>query len=107
MIRLNRTFPFEDIFELTPIDAQTYALTALGWLAARDDLLELFLGSTGSTLDSMKSNAQDAGFLVSVLDFLMMDDQWVLDCCEDTGLDPNNMRFARLGLPGGEEMHWT
>jgi hypothetical protein len=55
----------------------------------------------------MKSNAQEAGFLISVLDFLMMDDQWVLDCCEGTGLDPKNMRFARLALPGGEEMHWT
>tara|TARA_B100001093_G_scaffold381374_1_gene366912 strand:+ start:271 stop:549 length:279 start_codon:yes stop_codon:yes gene_type:complete len=92
---------------LTPRSAQTYALTVLGWLVARDDLLELFVGSTGSTLESMKENAQEEGFLVSVLDFLMMDDQWVLDCCYDTNLDPNNMRLARLALPGGEEMHWT
>ena len=92
---------------MTPINAQTYALKVLGWLAARDDLLELFLGSTGSTLNSMKANAQEVGFLISVLDFLMMDDQWVLECCDDTELDPNNMRFARLALPGGEELHWT
>jgi hypothetical protein len=55
----------------------------------------------------MKENAQEASFLISVLDFLMMDDQWVLECCDDTDLDPNKMRVARLAFPGGEEMHWT
>ena len=89
------------------IEAQTYALTALGWLAQRDDLLGHFIGSTGSSLESIKENVQEAGYLVSVLDFLMMEDRWLLECCDSTGLDPNDMRLARLALPGGAEFHWT
>ena len=89
------------------LDAQTYALTALGWLSGQDDLFGNFLGFTGSNLESMKENVEEAGYLISVLDFLMMDDRWVLNCCESTGLDPTEMRLARLALPGGAEVHWT
>mgnify|MGYP001314177816 CR=1 FL=1 len=89
------------------LDAQTYALTAFGWLARQDDLFENFLGSTGSSLETIKENVQEAGKLVSVLDFLMMDDRWVQKCCESTGLDPTQMRLARLALPGGAEVYWT
>ena len=45
--------------------------------------------------------------LGAVLDFFLMDDAWVLRCCEETGLDPNLMMSARAALPGGQQMHWT
>ena len=98
---------YEDFPKLKLLDAQTYALTALGWLSGQDDLLGNFLGFTGSNLESIKENVEEAGYLVSVLDFLMMDDRWVLNCCASTGLDPTEMRLARLALPGGAEVHWT
>ncbi|MGB0298569.1 MAG: DUF3572 family protein [Paracoccaceae bacterium] len=55
----------------------------------------------------MRENAGSPEFLGAVLDFLLMDDAWVLRCCEETGLDPNLMMTARAALPGGQQMHWT
>ena len=97
----------EDFNRLKLLDAQTYSLTALAWLAEHDNLLENFLEITGSSVKNIKENVLEVGYLVSVLDFLMMDDRRVLECCECTGLDPNEMRLARLALPGGAEVHWT
>ena len=39
--------------------AETLALQALGWLAANDDLLPVFLGSTGASEADLKTQASD------------------------------------------------
>ena len=65
------------------------------------------MNSTGTDGDALRENAGSTEFLGAVLDFLLMDDAWVLRCCEETGLDPNLMMAARAALPGGQQMHWT
>ena len=54
--------------------AETVGLTALAWIAASDDLLPVFLGSTGAGEADLRARAQEPEFLGAVLDFLLMDD---------------------------------
>lgn len=93
-----------------PISAQaaeTLALQALSWLAAQDDLLNVFMGATGAGLDDLRQRAGDPEFLGSVLDFVMMDDAWVVSFCDANGLKYDQPMHARAALPGGAQVHWT
>lgn len=86
--------------------AETLALQALSWLAGNEELLPVFLGATGADGAEMAARAQDAVYLASVLDFLLMDDAWIIAFCDDRGLPYTAPLQARAWLPGGEaEMH--
>lgn len=87
--------------------AETIAIKALGWLASNDDLMPVFLGATGSSAEDMRAGAADPAFLVSVLDFLLMDDTWVVSFCDAEQLAYDLPMRAKHALPGGGEMHWT
>ena len=87
--------------------AETTALRALTWLLGNDELLPVFLGSTGASLADMRERAGEAEFLGSVLDFLMMDDAWVVAFCSASGLEYDAPMAARAALPGGDVPDWT
>lgn len=87
--------------------AETIALQALAWLIGNDELLPVFLGSTGTSEADVRSRAQDPEFLGSVLDFLMMDDAWVVALCDANGLSYEEPMSARVMLPGGDQVNWT
>lgn len=87
--------------------AETIALRALGWLAQNEELLPVFMGATGVSSDDLRGRASDCAFLASVLDFLMMDDAWVMEFCDSNGLAYTDPMQARQSLPGGGDMHWT
>lgn len=92
---------------MTPEVAETYALKVLGWLVGEEEILPIFMGSSGSSVADIKERAQDADFLIAVLDFVMMDDAWVLACCQACALEPEAMQIARQSLPGGGMVNWT
>ncbi|MEM6409082.1 MAG: DUF3572 domain-containing protein [Pseudomonadota bacterium] len=92
---------------MSPDAAQTLALQALGWILSTDDLAQVFMGSTGASVDTMRENATDPAFLASVLDFLMMDDTWVTGFCDHAGFDYMDPMRARQMLPGGDMPNWT
>ncbi|MEE9388842.1 MAG: DUF3572 domain-containing protein [Paracoccaceae bacterium] len=87
--------------------AETLAIQALGWLATNEELLPIFLGATGSSTDDLRSRAQDPDFLVSLLDFLTMNDDWVVEFCDANGLGYDQPLLARYALPGGAQVNWT
>lgn len=87
--------------------AEALALKALGWLAANEDLLPVFLGSAGLNTADLREAARDPGFLGGVLDFILMDDAWVMGFCRAEGYEPAQPMQARACLPGGGEVHWT
>lgn len=87
--------------------AETFALQALAWLAANDDLLPVFLGSTGASEADLKNLAADAAFLAAVLDFLMMDDAWVIAFSDHLAVPYDRIMFMRAALPGGAQVNWT
>lgn len=92
---------------MQPDQAETVAAKALAWLAGTDDLLATFLGSTGASVEDLRARAAEPEFLGSVLDFLVMDDAWVVGFCDAAGLPYDSVMRARAALPGGGEMHWT
>jgi len=87
--------------------AETIGLQALAWLAGNDEVFPVFLGSSGASAADMKDRAADPAFLAAVLDFICMDDAWVMGFCESAGLKYDMPMRARQALPGGGEMNWT
>lgn len=87
--------------------AEEIALLALGWLAGNDELLPVFLGASGATLEDLRAGASEPSFLGSILDFLMMDDAWVIACCDSLQMPYEALQQARQTLPGGTLPNWT
>ena len=92
---------------MTQDSAEIIGLQALSWLAGNDDLLPVFLDSTGASEADVKASAADPAFLGAVLDFVMMDDAWVRGFCDGAGLGYDAPMQARMILPGGDQVHWT
>ena len=95
---------------MTPLSqrsAETLALEALTWLVGNDELLPVFLGSTGVSEADVRQRANDPQFLGSVLDFILMDDSWVIAFCTQSDRDLSYPMRARAVLPGGAQVNWT
>jgi len=84
--------------------AETVALRALDWLLGHDDLRGVFLGSTGAVQFAGEIPPE---LLLAALDFLCMDDAWVIGFCEAAGYAYEVPNAARAGLPGGAVPDWT
>lgn len=87
--------------------AEAKALEVLAWLVGDEELLPIFLGSTGLSEDDLRTRVGEADLLGAVLDFLMMDDAWVQRACDGVGLNYDSLTQMRATLPGGEQVHWT
>ena len=92
---------------MTSDRAETVALQALGWLAGNEELCPVFLGATGASPEDLRDRATDPAFLGSILEFVTMDDAWIIAFCDATRLDYDIPLRARYALPGAAEMHWT
>ena len=92
---------------MTPDQAETTALAALNWIVGQEDLWPVFLGATGAAVEDVRDRAADPEFLASLVDFILMDDAWVLDCAEACGWPPERLAEARAALPGGALPNWT
>jgi hypothetical protein len=88
-------------------NAETLALQALAWIAAKDELLGAFLGASGLAPDDLRRRAAEPEVLVSVLDFILAQDDTVLAFCAAAGVPPATLMEARAALPGGSLPHWT
>lgn len=87
--------------------AEIVAIGALEWLVANEELLPVFLGASGATIDQVKENAGNPELLASVLEFVMNDDEWVKECCDKNEWPHDTLMQARLSLPGGAVISWT
>lgn len=87
--------------------AQIVGIGALEWLVANEELLPVFLGASGATLDQIRDQAGNPELLASVLEFLMNDDAWVSACCDAQEWPHETLMQARLSMPGGAVVNWT
>lgn len=92
---------------MTPELAQTIALKALGWLVANEELCPVFLGASGLAAEELKARAAAPDLQASVLEFITMDDAWIIAFCDAEGLTYEQPLQARYALPGAEQVHWT
>lgn len=91
----------------TQESAEVFGLRVLAWLAANEELLPVFQGSSGASEEDIRRGVADGAFLGAVLDFVMMDDAWVVQCCDSLAVNYDSLMQARQALPGGEQVHWT
>jgi len=87
--------------------AEIRALSVLEWLVGNDELLPVFLSATGASEADLRLRAEESEFLGSVLDFLMMDDAWVISYCDSQSLPYEILMQARQALPGGQDVSWA
>ncbi|GAA6161224.1 DUF3572 domain-containing protein [Ruegeria sp. HU-ET01832] len=87
--------------------AETLALNVLAWLAGNEELLPVFLGSTGASAQDLRDRAVEPEFLGSILEFLMLDDSWVVEFCDANSVPYDLPGQARAVLSGAADMHWT
>jgi hypothetical protein len=105
--KLRKPFQELTLVKISQESAETLALQCLGWLAGNEELLPVFLGSTGASATDLRERVQDPEFLGSLLDFVMMNDAWVIEFCEANTVPYEHLKQARAALPGGEQMNWT
>ena len=87
--------------------AETRALEVLTWVLSEDDLIQVFMGATGASQNDLRSNTLSHEFLLSILDFVLMDDRWVISCSKFLNIDPSQIQLIRMSLDGGQELTWT
>ena len=87
--------------------AETVALQALAWLVADQELVDVFLGSTGASIEDLRSNAGSRETSMAVLDFLVMNDAWVEAVSLANSWGPETVLAARAVLLGEAGMQWT
>jgi hypothetical protein len=76
-------------------------------MAGNDEVLGQFMGASGASIDDLRAGAGDPAFLGALLDFLMLEDAWVIAFCDAANLPYEAPMRARAALPGGGQMHWT
>ncbi len=82
--------------------AEEFALKVIAWLVGNDELLPIFLGATGLGEDDLRTRMSEPDFLASVLDFLTMNDDWVVEFCDLHNVAYETPMHARQALPGGD-----
>ncbi|OSP54306.1 DUF3572 domain-containing protein [Pseudoruegeria sp. SK021] len=87
--------------------AEAVALQVVGWIAGPGDLLGVFLGTSGLAPDDLKAGLGDPHLLAAAMDFLFLDDQWVIEFMQHAEVAPEVLHAARAGLPGGDTPVWT
>jgi hypothetical protein len=85
---------------MTPERAETIALDGLGWLAGQDNAIQRFLDQSGIDATSLREAAGSREMGVAVLDFLLGDDDMLLQFCESASVAPKQMHLARHILSG-------
>jgi len=78
--------------------AEIVAIQALSFVAGDAERLGQFLAETGIGPETLRSAAQDPGFLLGVLDFLMRDETLLEAFSAASHLDPKIVSNARAAL---------
>jgi hypothetical protein len=86
---------------ITPDRAATLALQALGFLVESGPPMERLFEQTGLAPASLRERADEPDFLVSVLDFLLADEELLVRFCDDFEVDVRAVHMARHVLSGG------
>jgi len=86
---------------MTAERAATLALKGLGFLVETGPAMDRFSDLTGFAPASLRDRADDPDFLVSILDFLLTNEELLVRFCDDETLDVRAVHMARHVLSGG------
>ncbi|HWD25837.1 MAG TPA: DUF3572 family protein [Rhizomicrobium sp.] len=80
---------------LTPETAAALALNALAYTAGVPEAFDRFADLSGLDRNTVRARAQETSFLVAVLDFVLADEQLLVDFCTETSTDTQAVHMAR------------
>jgi hypothetical protein len=83
---------------LTSESAEILALQALGWLAGQEDRMSRFLALSGLDPATLRDVAGERETARAVLDFLLSDEELLLDFCEMAQIAPRMVPTYRNRL---------
>ena len=86
-------------------EAESIAISAIGYIAADSDRLGRFLALTGLEPDGLRRAAGEPGFLLAILDHLCGHEPDLVAFAADAGLPPERIAAARQLLAGDE--NWS
>ena len=81
--------------------AEILALEALAWLAGQPDAIAKFLTMSGLEASELRLAVGDSGLQSSVLDYLLANENLLLEFCENASIKPQEVHSARYRLGGG------
>lgn len=87
--------------------AQTIALRAAAWMGLESDMLGHFLNASGMSANELKTRLTSPEVLSAVMDFIFLEDSWVIGCADYCKVAPETLMVVRQNLPGGDIPHWT
>jgi len=81
-------------------NAEILALESLGWLAGQEQGLRRFLDQSGMDEHGLKQAAGRPETGLAVLDFLLANEDLLLDFCASAAIEPKALHLARHQLDG-------
>lgn len=81
-------------------DAQTIALTVIGWIVADTGRAERFLAVTGLDPDQLRAGLGQSAIQAAAIDFLLSHEPDLLACASAIGVKPEAIAAARDGITG-------
>lgn len=88
---------------MSPDQAQTLALKALAFLVNSEGALQRLMDQSGLDVGSLKARVGDVDMQVSLLDFLLSDEELLTGFCDADSTDPKAVHMARYVLGGSHE----
>jgi hypothetical protein len=85
---------------MTADGAETLALQALGFVATADGALQRLMDQSGLDRDELRTRATDTTLQVALLDFLLSDEELLIDFCETASIEAEAVHVARHILGG-------
>ncbi|HEX9170267.1 MAG TPA: DUF3572 domain-containing protein [Roseiarcus sp.] len=85
---------------VSPEFSQLLAASALAFLAAEPERLDRFLSLTGLGAHNLREAAEDPAFHESVLEYMLGDEDLLVQFAADSGLAPETVARARQVLCG-------
>ncbi len=83
---------------MTPDAAEILSLQALGWLAGDAAALDRFLALTGIGAADLRAGAGTPDMARAVIEFLLLNEGFMLQFCEDASVAPQAIQAARQAL---------
>ena len=87
---------------MTPKEARDIADAGFAYIARDAELVRVLLMQSGSDAAGLRAMAARPEFAVFVLDFLLENDQRVLDFAESEHIAPQRVQMARVVLGGSD-----
>lgn len=81
-------------------NAEILALEGLGWLAGQEEGLRRFLDLSGIGAEELRAAAGRPETGIAVLDFLLANEDLLLDFCKSAAIEPGTLHLARHRLDG-------